>query len=107
MMMPDWTIGLTIAGLTGLYVSVRWPRVGWALSIAMQPGWFAFGVVTGRWWFWAGAPVYAGAFTYHLVRDVRRERRERVAAEARALDLAALQVAAGEVERVLMLAGRR
>lgn len=69
---PDWSIALTALGLAGLYGAAVKPHLGWIANLAAQPLWFAYGLQVDRWWFAVAAPVYAGAFAWHLIHGVRR-----------------------------------
>lgn len=77
----DWTISLSVCGLAGLGLSTRFPRVGWSITIAAQPLWFAFGISIGDPQFMITSPIYMTFFGVHLYKEIRRKRGSKLGSE--------------------------
>lgn len=57
---------LAVLGITGQIVAVRRPIIGWGLSIALQPIWYAFYITVGGYPLLALSTGYLIAAALHL-----------------------------------------
>lgn len=68
-----WSFGLTLAGVTGLFLVYRSQSLaGPVLGVLVQVAWVVYAVVSAQWWFLVSAFAYAGTNLYGI-----RKRRER------------------------------
>lgn len=59
---------LAVAGCAGLVLAGRGNWYGWAIGIAVQPVWIAFGVITHGYGLCLTAVMYAAVYTGNLLR---------------------------------------
>lgn len=59
-MSPWWSWVLTGMGAMGIWLAGRGRATGWAVTMASEVAWLAYGVTTRQWGFVAGAVLWAG-----------------------------------------------
>lgn len=67
-----WSILLTAAGVTGLWLAGRRSSWGWAIGLAAQALWIAYAIATQQWGFIISALAYGAVYG----RNLQRWRRE-------------------------------
>ncbi len=70
-----WSYVRAAAGVSGLYLAPRWPRLGWSVNIAAQALWFTYGLATHQYGFLISSGFYSGAYLL-LLRATRKKQLE-------------------------------
>jgi hypothetical protein len=63
-----WSWALTAAGVTGLWLAGQKNMWGWAVGLAAQPLWMAYGLITDQYGFVVSGLVYGAAYARNFVR---------------------------------------
>lgn len=85
-MLTFWlSLVMATAGCAGLILAGRGRWYGWAVGLAVQPVWFAFGILTKGYGLCLTAFMYGGVYAVNLWKWVQRDRdAKRAAAPAEA-----------------------
>jgi hypothetical protein len=65
-MNPLWSYTLGGLGVLGIYLAGSKRTVGWAISLAAQPLWMAYAVVTEQWGFLVTPVLYGSVYARNL-----------------------------------------
>ncbi len=77
-----WSFVLTAAGLGGMWVAARHPRIGWRINIFVaQPLWVVYAVTSKQYGFLLAAAAYTIVYA-RLLRHAPRRRHDVIVREA-------------------------
>lgn len=62
-----WSFLLTAIGVTGLFLSGRKKKVGWAIGFVAQLLWITYATVTNQWGFYISALAYGWVYAKNWI----------------------------------------
>lgn len=72
-MNPWWSVGLTVGGVFGIYLTTRKLWWGFLVGIIMQTVWVAYAINTKQWGFLGSAAAYGSVNALGLYRWTKRD----------------------------------
>lgn len=67
-MNPWWSVGLTVGGVFGIYLTTKKLWWGFLVGVLMQAVWVAYAIATRQWGFLGSAAAYGGINALGLYR---------------------------------------